>query len=216
MKKLMAGLLVTTLAVGAMFGGAPRAAAQDPAADQPVTQAELAKLLVRALGIGHYIAAGAPDADYFKLLAQSGIYPAQEWDASAPVDTAFLARMLVMALRLTDEVEDIDDPQACINVLQEHNIPITSVGKALAQIRGRDRFAETSLNVMGPQVDPIVRREMIAFNTEDEPTGGVDGNFDFHSARVVTRAEVAEVITRLPFMAPTYRAKEKPVSPTDC
>lgn len=224
MKKMIAGITCAALFLVTTIMLVPtNAAAQDGGGSQEITQAEFARLLVRVLGLGKYVAPGAGDFQYFEVLAQNGIYPKDNWEPDANLDKGVLARLMVQSLGLAGEVEDIDDYQACIAKLQEMNISVAASSGALAKIRAKDRFEETTPNTIGRQIDPILRHDMRAFNPEDEPTGGADqggsvaplGNNLSVIGAPVSVEEVAEVITKLPFKSRTAKKVQKPVTPLD-
>ncbi|HCF96811.1 MAG: hypothetical protein ACOX52_04055 [Verrucomicrobiota bacterium] len=224
MKKMIAGITCAALFLVTSLVLIPTTAvAQDDGGSQEITQAEFARLLVRVMGLGKYVAPGAGQDQYYQVLAQNGIFPKDNWDSDANLDKGVLARLMVQALGLAGEVEDIDDYQACIAKLQELNISVAASTGALAKIRSRNRFAETTTNTIGAQVDPILRHDMRAFNPEDEPTGGADqggavaplgGNL-YVVGRPVTVKEVTEVITKLPFKSRTAKKVQRPVTPLD-
>ncbi|MDD8050145.1 MAG: hypothetical protein PHG55_02295, partial [Verrucomicrobiota bacterium] len=227
MKKMIAGITWAALFLVTSIVLSPTTAvAQDDGGGQEITQAEFARLLVRVMGLGKYIAPGAGQDQYYRVLAQNGVYPKDDvgWVSEAGLDQGVLARLMVQALGLAGEVEDIDDYQACIAKLQELNISVASSTGALAKVRSRNRFAETTTNTIGAQVDPILRHDMRAFNPEDEPTGGADqggavaplgGNLYVVSGQPVTAEEVAGVISQLPFKSRTAWVLKRPVTPLD-
>lgn len=222
MKKSLAGAALALVFLGAMLTGAPGVQAADADADSNVvTQAELARMLVRVMGLGRFVDPGASDYKYFEILSQNMVFPKDNWDADAPVEKGLLARLMVMALRMTDRVEDLDDYQACIMALKEANIPIDTVGMALANTKGWTRTSQLTNNTIGPQIDPIVRREPMSFNPSDEPTGGADadGGVAPLQAELIlfpaSRQEVAALIVALPLAAPTKKKPSKPVTPTN-
>ena len=222
MKKLITGVSLATLVLGASLMGAPRAmAAEGDAGGEIVTQAELARILVRVMGLARYLAPGAPDYDYFAVLGQNGVYPKENWEPGEPVELGLLARLMVMALRLTYLVEDIDDYNACMMALEEAGIPIKTVGVAMAQVRGINRFQHTTGNTIGAQVDPIVRRDPRTFNPGDEWTGGVDADgglvVPLGETLYVIKDKIDEIIIPPVIIPPPSRPRppDRPVTPVN-
>ena len=89
-----------------------------------ITQADLAKQLVKSLGLASELPATASDAQMFALLMQNGIVPADGWDATAPVTKAVLARVLVQALGAQDTVENPADDASWLAALENQGISL--------------------------------------------------------------------------------------------
>ena len=141
MKKLIAFLLAASLLAVPVF-------AQEESAPQGVPQGQLAQLLVKTLGLAHLLPAVPTDADCFAILAQNGISPADGWTQDGIVTQGVLARVLVQALDLTDEVENPNDPLSWISVLESNGISLdritTSVASAESLPEGIFQSPETT------------------------------------------------------------------------
>lgn len=120
MKKMLAICLAACLAATASFAQGN--------SNEPVTQAQLAEVLVRALGLVSSLPNPASDQQRFAALMQNGISPADGWTAGATVTKKDLAMVLVQALGAEDEVENPEDPASWLSVLQEYGIDLDSLG----------------------------------------------------------------------------------------
>ena len=139
---VMAGLIaVAAYAAGNGAGG--------------ITQADLAKQLVKSLGIASELPATASDAEVFALLMQNGIVPADGWDASAPVTKAVLARLLVQALGAQDTVENPADDASWLAALENQGISLDGpVGQTVTDLEAIP--PAVAANLGRSSVDPMV------------------------------------------------------------
>lgn len=136
MKKILVFLLVGLLV------GASAAMAQDKGngetkkaqASQPVTHAQLADLLVKALGLVRFLPSPYTAQQTFDLLMQNGISPEKGWLLDAVVTKADLSRVIVQALRKEDAVENPNDPQSWINALKELGISLDRLSETIQSV----------------------------------------------------------------------------------
>jgi len=135
----------------------PCAYAAEPAADgdeagkpvvkeKPMTQAELAAVIIRMLGIESEIDqnAGAKTAllmrpnnfkmVYIDFMRSRGIQPLGGWKPNEEVTKEVLAVVVVQVLGLLSEVEDPEDPDDYVAVLEEHDLILTNVRDVLSEI----------------------------------------------------------------------------------
>lgn len=91
-------------------------------AEEGFNQNQLAKMLVRVLGIENRVPAAAVVDDYFNLLTTAGIAPLDGWHSDEAVTKNDLAVVMVQALGLQGEVEDSLDPEAYMDVLKSEGI----------------------------------------------------------------------------------------------
>lgn len=202
MRKRGLTLLVVAAAVAAMLAVVPETSAQEEAA--PVTQAELASMMGKILGLQRFVPPTASPTDYFFVLAQNGIIPLDGWKADEVVTVNTLAVVVVQALGMVAEVEDPNDPASYVSLLQVQGVPLDTVGAALAQLKPLDLPVVPT--VIAANVDPAQKREV--FNPVDELTFGAD-------AAVLGQGYVTEIIrVVLPevVVVPSPRPR-RPVSP---
>ena len=95
-----------------------------------VTQAELARLLVEVLGLSRFLPANPTPAQCFVVLMANGIVPKDGWNAEMAVTRADLARVVVQAMKKTNEIKNPDKDQEWIDFLVGLGIPIDTVGLA--------------------------------------------------------------------------------------
>lgn len=119
MKKMLAICLAACLTAAASFAQGN--------SSEPVTQAQLAEVLVRALGLVSSLPNPASDQQRFTALMQNGISPADGWTSGATVTKKDLAMVLVQALGAEDDVENPEDPASWLAVLQEYGIDLDSL-----------------------------------------------------------------------------------------
>ena len=91
-------------------------------ADEEFTQNNLAKMVVRVLGVENRLPAAAVVDDYFNLLTTMGVAPLDGWHADDAVTKNDLAVVMVQALGLQGEVEDSLDPESYMDVLKSEGI----------------------------------------------------------------------------------------------
>ncbi len=153
MKKMLMVLLASLVAVSAF------AAKKDKASEKPqtgVTQAVLAEELAKALGLMNALPTGDTDEQRFAVMMQNGICPKDGWVADKAVTKADLARVLVQAMRLEDELDNPDDVGDWIRVLQDHDISLdTPVGQTVMDMEAIPIVV--SRDYMFSSVDPLVK-----------------------------------------------------------
>jgi hypothetical protein len=91
------------------------------------TQGDLAKALVKMLGLEGQVDADAADEDYGAFLASMGVAPPGGWHMRRFVDEELLAMILIQLLGLRKEVPDPGDPAQCIALLKERGLLLTNV-----------------------------------------------------------------------------------------
>ena len=167
MKKIFAFSMVGLMLAAAVATAAPapkeKAAKAAPAKEKavakaqpsgPVTHVQLAELLVKALGLVRFLPVAPSAQQTFDLLMQNGISPQAGWLLDAVVTKADLARVLVQALNLQDQVENPSDPQSWIDTLKAAGISLDRLSEAI-------RAVEALPDGMGQDVrlqstDPLV------------------------------------------------------------
>lgn len=197
MKKIFAFMMV-----GLMLAVATAPAASEPKEKAsgksrptgPVTHVQLAELLVKALGLVHHLPVSPSAQQTFDLLMQNGISPKDGWLLDEVVKKADLARVLVQALNLRDQVENPDDPQSWIDTLKAAGISLDRLSEAI-------RSVEVLPDGMGQEVrlqstDPLV------YNVNFTPGGTVQYSVDL--------ALVTRIFTELE----AIRGEFRPISPT--
>ncbi len=91
-------------------------------AEEAFNQNQLAKMMVRVLGIEDRVPAAAVMDDYFNLLTTIGVAPLDGWNTDEAVTKSDLAVVMVQALGLQGEVEDTLDPESYMDVLKSEGI----------------------------------------------------------------------------------------------
>jgi hypothetical protein len=162
---------LTLLCVAAVLMSVGQAVAQEEDSEAaPVTQAELASMMAKVLGLQRFIPPSPSPADFFFVLAQNGITPLDGWKADEVVTVNTLAVTVVQALKWTSEVEDPNDAASYVSLLQTQGVPLDTVGAALAQLKPLD--LPVAPVVVAANVDPSTKR--MIFNPVDELTFGAD------------------------------------------
>ena len=137
MKKVLVLLMVGLMMVPALAlaqGKKAKADASKTQASQPVTHAQLAELLVKALGLVRFLPNAPSAQQMFDILMQNGIAPQDGWKLDAVLTKADLARVVVQALRWEDKVENPNDPQAWINLLKELGITLDRLSETIRSV----------------------------------------------------------------------------------
>ncbi|HQK89060.1 MAG TPA: hypothetical protein PLU25_15675 [Acidobacteriota bacterium] len=162
---VLMGLMAAASAVGAQKEG--EAGSRKARASQPVTQTQLAELLVKALGLVSYLPNAPTSQQMFDVLMQNGISPAGGWlmGDEAVVTKADLARVLVQALRAVDQVENPDDPQSWIDTLKAMGISLDRLSETIQSV-------EMLPDALGQDVtlystDPLIKGEQLARDNID-------------------------------------------------
>ena len=207
MKKIFAFSMVGLMLAAAVATAAPapkeKAAKAAPAKEKavakaqpsgPVTHVQLAELLVKALGLVRFLPVAPSAQQTFDLLMQNGISPQAGWLLDAVVTKADLARVLVQALNMQDQVENPNDPQSWIDALKAAGISLDRLSEAI-------RSVEALPDGMGQDVrlqstDPLV------YNVNFTPGGTVQYSVDL--------ALVTRIFTELE----AIRGEFRPISPT--
>jgi hypothetical protein len=123
--KAIRGLLIAVLIVGTTM----TTLAQDEE-PRPVTQGELAQLMVNVLGLSRFLPPTPTDAECVAILMVNGISPFEGWQNSEVVTRADLAKVVVEAMGRSSEVENPEDPASWIGFLESIDVPIMTVGQA--------------------------------------------------------------------------------------
>ena len=147
MKKIFAFSMVGLMLAAAVATAAPapkeKAAKAAPAKEKavakaqpsgPVTHVQLAELLVKALGLVRFLPVAPSAQQTFDLLMQNGISPQAGWLLDAVVTKADLARVLVQALNMQDQVENPNDPQSWIDTLKAAGISLDRLSEAIRSV----------------------------------------------------------------------------------
>lgn len=152
MKKLIMLFLVVALAC------IPAFAQEETASQGGVQYGQLAQLLVKALGLAKFLPAVPSDAECFQILAQNGIAPASGWNNDGVVTKGDVARVLVQAMDLSDEVENPEDPNSWIATLEANNITLDRISTSVAQAEllpdGISQSFDTSTDPLLNDVEP--------------------------------------------------------------
>lgn len=193
MKKLLVSIIA--LVVVSTLVAPMQARAEEAAATEAVTQAELARILTNVLGLSRFLPSQPTSAQRIAVLMENGIEPEGGWQPDAPVTRADLARLVVLAMDRRHEVEDPDDPRSWIALLAELGVSLESIGAATASI-------EPSAEPVAPHVfrttataDPMARERT---GMPDEREFGTDASMEVTS-RPVTPEQVRIAIIEAEF-----------------
>lgn len=189
MKKLLAICLAACMAATVSF-------AQEKSGE-PVTQAQLAEVLVRALGLVSDLPNPASDQQRFAALMQNGISPADGWTAGATLTKKDLAQVLVQALGAEDEVENPEDPASWQAVLQAYGIDLDKLGDP-DTVMGMEALPNAVAQNYGAEsVDPLISDRRPSRATQVYNTGLYEaGNWVASTKTVV--AAVTSVVSTTP------------------
>lgn len=152
MKKMLMVLLVGILAATMSF-------AAKPTEGQNVTYAQLAELLVKALGLEDSLPAGATPQQMFDALSLNGISPMNGWtlDSEAEVSQGDLARVLVQALGGQDSVENPTDPMSWIEALKAMGYSLDSASEAMSSVSSAEVLPESVVHPLAStSTDPLL------------------------------------------------------------
>lgn len=207
MKKTLMVLMVAILTATMAF-------AAKPEQGQNVTYAQLAELLVKALGLADSLPAGATPQQMFDALSLNGISPAEGWtvDSEAEVSTADLARVLVQALGGQDNVENPADPKSWVEALKAMGYSLDSASEAMDSVSNTEVLPQSVVHPLSAtSTDPLL--------------ADIDGARPLSAAELIN-GEVYVPVKPEPEPQPTPRKKKiidilngdtpdkKPVNPT--
>ena len=196
MKKILAFLLVGLMmaATVATAQNREKSAPKKEQASGPVTHAQLADLMVKALGLVRFLPAAPTSQQMFDVLMQNGISPEAGWLLDAVVTKADLARVLIQAMRKEDQVENPNDPQSWIDALKAAGISLDRLSETIQSV-------ETLPEGMGQDVK-LQSTDPLVYNVRFTP-GGTD-------QYTVNLAMVTRVFSEMESISGEFR----PVSPT--
>lgn len=172
MKKILVFLLVG-LMMAATAGAAQKkekSTAQKAQASGPVTQTQLADLLVKALGLVRYLPNAPTAQQTFDVLMQNGISPEAGWLMDAVVTKADLARVILQAMHKEDQVENPSDPQSWIDALKAAGISLDRLSETIQAV-------EALPDSMGQDV-PLQSTDPLVYNVRFTPGGTIQYSVD--------------------------------------
>lgn len=197
MKKMLMVLMVGILTATMSF-------AAKPEAGQNVTYAQLAELLVKALGLLDSLPTAPSAQQMFDALTANGISPAEGWtlDSEAEVSTGDLARVLVQALGREDDVENPSDPKSWVKALKAMGVSLDSMSDAMSSVSNAEVLPQAVVHYLGStSTDPMLA--------------------DLDDGRVLSAAEMESGEVHLRAVPPTpvpdggrHHHDSKPVNPT--
>ena len=196
MKKILVFLLVGLMmaATVATAQNKEKSAPKKAQASGPVTHAQLADLLVKALGLVRYLPAAPSAQQTFDVLMQNGISPEAGWLLDAVVTKADLARVLVQAMHKEDQVENPNDPQSWIDTLKAAGVSMDRLSETIQSV-------ETLPEGLGQDV-PLQSTDPLVYNVRFTPGGTVQYSVDL------------AMVTRIFSEVESISGEFRPVSPT--
>lgn len=162
MKKLIA----ICLAMGMM---ATAAFAQEKSSE-PVTQAQVAKVLVKALGLVSALPAAASDQQIFTVLMQNGICPPDGWAGDQVLTKKDLMVLLVQAIGAEDQVDNPEDPASWQAVLVANGIDMASLASEDTVMGLESLPVVVSQDYGATSIDPLVSEDAPARKGESYNT----------------------------------------------
>ena len=184
MKKFWSVLLVVMFCVAMVI---PTVTAAEKKA--VVTQAELAQLLVKVLGLSRFLPASPSDQQCFRMLMNNNISPAGGWKSEKLVVRADLARVITCMMKKQGDIKHPEDPKEWIDYLKTQGIPLDAVDETASY--GEPLSEPVAPNVVSAQVDPLNRRHK--FNPLGETQYGVD------------MAYVVDVLSQVEFTSEAFK-----------
>lgn len=152
MKKMLMVLMVAILTATMSF-------AAKPTEGQNLTYAQLAELLVKALGLEDSLPAGATPQQMFDALSLNGISPMEGWtlDSEAEVSQGDLARVLVQALGGQDNVENPADPKSWVEALKAMGYSLDSASEAMSSVSNAEVLPQSVVHPLAStSTDPLL------------------------------------------------------------
>lgn len=190
MKKLIA----ICLAMGMM---ATAAFAQEKSSE-PVTQAQVAKVLVKALGLVSALPSGASDQQIFAVLMQNGICPPDGWAGDQVLTKKDLMVLLVQAIGAEDQVDNPEDPASWQAVLVANGIDMASLASEDTVMGLESLPVVVAQDYGATSIDPLVSEDAPARKSESYNTS-VEMAPD---SVTVSMPEVVTVITQAKHVKP--------------
>ena len=196
MKKILAFLLVGLMmaATVATAQDKEKSAPKKAQASGPVTHAQLADLMVKALGLVRFLPVPPTSQQMFDVLMQNGISPEAGWLLDAVVTKADLARVLIQAMHKEDQVENPNDPQSWIDTLKAAGISLDRLSETIQSV-------ETLPEGMGQDVK-LQSTDPLVYNVRFTPGGTIQYSVDL--------AMVTRVFSEMESISGEFR----PISPT--
>ena len=197
MKKILVFLLVGLMMAATVATAQNKeksASKKTQASSGPVTHAQLADLLVKALGLVRFLPSPPTSQQMFDVLMQNGISPEAGWLLDAVVTKADLARVLIQAMRKEDQVENPNDPQSWIDALKAAGISLDRLSETIQSV-------ETLPEGMGQDVK-LQSTDPLVYNVRFTPGGTIQYSVDL--------AMVTRVFSEMESISGEFR----PVSPT--
>ena len=150
--------------------------------------------MVKALGLVRFLPVPPTSQQMFDVLMQNGISPEAGWLLDAVVTKADLARVLIQAMRMEDQVENPNDPQSWIDALKAAGISLDRLSETIQSV-------ETLPEGMGQDVK-LQSTDPLVYNVRFTP-GGTD-------QYTVNLAMVTRVFSEMESISGEFR----PISPT--
>ncbi len=101
-----------------------------PPPTREVKQWELARLMVELLGLTRFLPPNPSNADYFQILMQNNVMPADGWQADKSISRYDLARVVVLGMRQNNNIQQPENPQSWIDYLVGVGCRIDTIGAA--------------------------------------------------------------------------------------
>ncbi len=166
-----------------------------------VTQGELANILVNVLGLSRFLSAAPTMQEVVSVLSYNSVQPEQGWEPSAVVTRAVLARVIVLAMREGDQVQNPDDPRSWIAYLASMGASIDTIGEAVDNLDPLPEPVAQNVFAVSATTDPLKKRAK--FSEPDENEFGTDVEFEPHM-QPVSMAEILAIFAQveIPFIPP--------------
>ncbi len=167
-------LLSTTLLTAVLPAFGQDDAAPAAAKEAGLTQGQAAVIIARRLGLFNVAASAATQASAIQLLSGRGVAPEGGWNADTLLTPGQLARLLVQALGLEDELSEAQiagtDNQPYIDLLiEKYGVDVSELGTA-AEVAGAVP-GDNGLNDPADESnkDPLVSSPLSGPGDDSEP-----------------------------------------------
>ena len=199
-RKVLSLVLVLGIAAMASLAYGQEGGSREATGAQ-VTQGELANILVNVLGLSRFLPAAPTMQELVTILAYNGIQPESGWEPDAVVTRAVLSRVVVLAMKEGDQVQNPEDPRSWIEYLAASGISIDTIGEAVDNLDPLPEPVAKNVFAVAATTDPLKKRAKFA--EPDEREFGTDVEFEPHM-QPVSMAEILAVLEQveIPFIPP--------------
>ncbi len=187
-----------------VFQGA--AYAEEAAAQDLMTEAELAEMLVNVLGMASLLPPNPQPVDIYAILLQNGVTPKDGWNPTNNVTIGNLARIMVQSLGQADKIENPENDKSWVDYLKSIGVEFGTVEEAVDQIGTKDEVI--ALKAVEVSTDPL-RKAPTILPTDNQQLGA---DLQFFS-RPLSKEDVIRLFPQPEPVPPPAPPKPRPVTP---